>query len=177
MRQAIRNFLYAQLDEEPGLTSCLIIHTINKDHERVRFNNFEYFLSDNVFSNKMFVFGNWSNIWGFSSFYKFFKHTLYNVILRIAKYFLKTRENIKISTHPFYHTNLDWFSWEWSKKKFFFEEKNSKWPIFQNGRFSKSPILEIFSRKFHRSVLGLVGLIDAKPINVAQPMWSWGCLT
>ena len=58
MRQAIRNFLYAQLDEEPGLTSCLIIHTINKDHERVRFNNFEYFLSDNVFSKKMFVFGN-----------------------------------------------------------------------------------------------------------------------
>ena len=59
-----------------------------------------------------------------------------------------------------------------AKKKFFFEEKNSKWPIFQNRRFSKSPILEIFSRKFHRSVLGLVGLIDAKPINVAQPMWS-----
>ena len=59
-----------------------------------------------------------------------------------------------------------------AKKKFFFEEKNSKWPIFQNGRFSKSSILEIFSPKFHRSVLGLVGLIDAKPINVAQPMWS-----
>ena len=57
------------------------------------------------------------------------------------------------------------------KKNFFFEEKNSKWPIFQNGRFSKSPILEIFSRKFLRSVLGLVGLIDAKPINVAQPIW------
>ena len=32
MRQAIRNFLYSQLDEEPGLTSCLIIHTINKVH-------------------------------------------------------------------------------------------------------------------------------------------------
>ena len=48
MRQAIRNFLYAQLDEEPGLTSCLIIHTINKDHERVRFNNnFGYFSLDN----------------------------------------------------------------------------------------------------------------------------------
>ena len=58
------------------------------------------------------------------------------------------------------------------KKKFFFEEKNSKWPIFQNGRFSKSSILEIFSRKFYRLVLGSVGLIDAKPINVAQPMWS-----
>ena len=58
------------------------------------------------------------------------------------------------------------------QKKSFFEEKNSKWPIFQNGRFSKSPILETFLRKFHRSVLGLVGLIDAKAINVAQPIWS-----
>ena len=35
--------------------------------------------------------------------------TLYNVILRIAWNFLETRENIKISTHPFYHINLDWF--------------------------------------------------------------------
>ena len=34
-------------------------------------------------------------------------HTLYNVILRIARNFLETRENVKISTHPFYHTNLD----------------------------------------------------------------------
>ena len=59
-----------------------------------------------------------------------------------------------------------------AKKKFLLKKKNSKWPIFQNRRFSKSPILEIFSRKFYRSVLGLVGLIDAKPINVAQPIWS-----
>ena len=48
---------------------------------------------------------------------------------------------------------------------FFFEEKNSKWLIFQNGRFSKLPILEIFLRKFHRLVLGLVELIDVKAIN------------
>ena len=40
-------------------------------------------------------------------------------------------------THPFYHTNLDWFSWEWSKKKFFFWRKKfkmadfSKWPFFK----------------------------------------------
>ena len=34
-------------------------------------------------------------------------YTLYNVILRIAKNFLETRENIKISTHLFYHINLD----------------------------------------------------------------------
>jgi hypothetical protein len=33
--------------------------------------------------------------------------TLYNVILRIARNFLETWENIKISTHPFYHINLD----------------------------------------------------------------------
>ena len=72
--------------------------------------------------------------------------------------------------------NLDWFLWEWSKKNFF-KEKNSKWPIFQNCHFSKSPILENFLRKFHRSVLRLVGLIDAKAINVAQPIWLWGCLT
>ena len=105
-----------------------------------------------------------------------FLNSLYIVLSRIARNFLETRENVKNLTLPFYHTNLDWFSWEWSKKNFF-EETNSKWPIFQNRRFSKSPILEIFSRKFHRSVLGLVGLIDGKPINIAQPMWSWGCLT
>ena len=50
---------------------------------------------------------------------KFFEEssTLYNAILRIARNFLETRVNIKISTHPFYHINLGWFSWEWSKKK------------------------------------------------------------
>ena len=37
--------------------------------------------------------------------------TLYNAILRIARNFLETRENIKISTHLFYPINLDWFSW------------------------------------------------------------------
>ena len=58
------------------------------------------------------------------------------------------------------------------QKKIFFEEENSKWPIFQNGRFSKSPIFKKFSRKFNRLVFGLVGLIDAKGINVAQPIWS-----
>ena len=32
--------------------------------------------------------------------------TLYNAILRIARNFLETRENIKILTHPFSHINL-----------------------------------------------------------------------
>ena len=62
------------------------------------------------------------------------------------------------------------------KKYFFWRRKKSKWPIFQNGRFLKSPIFEIFLRKFYRLVLVLVGLIDAKSFNVAQPIWSWGCL-
>ena len=55
--------------------------------------------------------------------------TQYNTILRIPRNFLETRESIKISTHPFYHINLDWFSWEWSKKKIFFLKFYfSKWP-------------------------------------------------
>ena len=29
------------------------------------------------------------------------QYTLYNAILRIARIFLETRENIKISTHPY----------------------------------------------------------------------------
>ena len=65
-------------------------------------------------------------------------HTLYNAILRIARNFLETRENIKISTHPFYHINLGWFSWEWSKKKFFFSKKK-----IQNGRLKKSSFFKI----------------------------------
>ena len=67
--------------------------------------------------------------------------TLYNVILCIARNFLETRENVKILTHPFYHTNLDWFLWEWSKK-------NSKWPIFQNGRFFKMAVFQ--NRQFSK---------------------------
>ena len=37
-------------------------------------------------------------------------------------------------------------------------------------RFSKLLILKNVLRKFHRLVLGLVGLIDAKGIDVAQPI-------
>ena len=47
----------------------------------------------------------------------------------------------------------------------------------KKAHFSKSPILEIFSWKSMRSVLGLVGLNDAKGIDVAQRMWPWGCPT
>ena len=99
-------------------------------------------------------------------------NTLYNAILRIARNFLETRENIKISTHPFYHINLGWFSWEWSKKKIFFLKKKFKMADSKKAHFSKSPILKIFSRKFLRLVLGLVGLNDAKGIDVAQRIYG-----
>ena len=37
--------------------------------------------------------------------------------------------------------------------------------------FPAPPILNIFSSNFHGLVLGLVGLIDAKGIDLAQPVW------
>ena len=37
--------------------------------------------------------------------------------------------------------------------------------------FSTSPKTEQFPPKFHGLVLGLVGLIDEKGIDFAQPMW------
>ena len=51
------------------------------------------------------------------------------------------------------------------------------WLIFMGLKqkkplFSIPPILNIFVWKFIRLVLGLVGLIDAKGIVVAQPIWS-----
>ena len=41
-------------------------------------------------------------------------------------------------------------------------------------RFSTPPILNIFLWNIYGLVLGLVALIDAKVIDVAQPIWSWG---
>ena len=41
--------------------------------------------------------------------------------------------------------------------------------------FSTSPKAEQFSPKFHRLVLGIVGLIDAKGINVTQTVLLSGC--
>ena len=53
-------------------------------------------------------------------------------------------------------------------KAFFFEKKNPKW-LTQKKNF--------FCKKCHGFVLGLVGLIDAKDIDVAQPIWLRDCLT
>ena len=58
-----------------------------------------------------------------------------------------------------------------AKKKFFFSKKKFKMADSKKAHFSKSPILKIFSQKFLRFVLGLVGLNDAKGIDVAQRIW------
>ena len=50
--------------------------------------------------------------------------------------------------------------------------ENSKWPPQKKPHFPAPPILNIFFQKFLGLVLGLVGLIDAKGIDVAQPIWS-----
>ena len=65
-------------------------------------------------------------------------HTLYNDILCIARNFLQTIKNIKIESHPLYHTLCDRFSWGSTKKKILFLKKK-----IQNGRFSKSPFFKI----------------------------------
>ena len=41
--------------------------------------------------------------------------------------------------------------------------------------FSASSKAEQFLPKFHGLVLGIVGLIDEKGINMTQPIWPPGC--
>ena len=57
------------------------------------------------------------------------------------------------------------------QKKIFFSKKKFKMADSKKAHFSKSPILKIFSQKFLRLVLRLVGLNDAKGIDVAQRIW------
>ena len=66
---------------------------------------------------------------------------------------------------------------EMKQKKFFFWKTKFKMADSKKVRFSKSPILNIFLWKFHGLVLGLVGLNDAKGINLAQSIWPWGSPT
>ena len=62
------------------------------------------------------------------------------------------------------------FHWNEAKKKR--KKKNFKMADSKKLRFSKPPILKKIPRKFHGLVLGLVGLIDPKGIDVAQSVWS-----
>ena len=52
------------------------------------------------------------------------------------------------------------------QKRFFF--LNSKWPTQKSRVFQLPPKAEQLLPKFYRLVLGLVGLIDAKGINMTQ---------
>ena len=61
-----------------------------------------------------------------------------------------------------------------TKKKNFLDNpitKNQKPKSKQKVIFRASPILNIFSRKFLGLVLGCVGLIDLKGIDVIFPIW------
>ena len=53
----------------------------------------------------------------------------------------------------------------------------SKLPTQKSWVFQPPPKAEQFPPKFHGLVLGLIGLIDAIGIDVAQSIWSWGCPT
>ena len=48
------------------------------------------------------------------------KCTLCCICLHRCCFGLEVKVIIKISTHPFFPRNFDWFSWGWSKKDFFF---------------------------------------------------------
>ena len=56
-------------------------------------------------------------------------------------------------------------------------KKISKWPTQKNWVFQPPPKAEQLPPKFHGLVLGLVELIDAKGIGLAQPIWPWDCPT
>ena len=106
-----------------NITSCLCSYaSIRKKNEKL-FYRFGENHSGKIASHR--VAAQWVEII-FKVAFSENTYTLYNAILRIARNFLETRENIKISTHPFYHINLGWFSWEWSKKNFFFSKKKFK---------------------------------------------------
>ena len=58
-----------------------------------------------------------------------------------------------------------------AKKNIFFLKKKIKMADSKKLSFSTSPKAEQFPPKFHGLVRGLVGLIDAKGIDVAQRIW------
>jgi hypothetical protein len=55
------------------------------------------------------------------------------------------------------------------KQNFFFSKIEFKMADSKQLSFSKQPIINIFSQKFQKLVLGSIGEIDLKGINVTQP--------
>ena len=94
-----------------------------------------------------------------------------------SDFWMETMVIIKISTYAWYLRSFWLIFMEIKQKKNFFWKTKFKMADSKKVRFSKSPILKMFLWKFHRLVLGLVELIDAKGINLVQHIWSWGCPT
>ena len=87
-----------------------------------------------LFEEHKKVKSNLKDHWGFTRyFFKFFYPTVYLILLHTPSFLLEIRVIIKISKNPCYPINVDWFSLEWSKKKYFFFEKK-----IQNGRLKKT---------------------------------------
>ena len=74
----------------------------------------------------------------------------------VIKFVIKNHQkNLQRNTpKKFCYINLDWFSWEWSKKLFLSWKKKSKWPTQKNWVFQPPPKAEQLSPKFYRLVLG-----------------------
>ena len=85
-------------------------------------------------------------------------------------FLMEIRIIVKILSHPWYSLIYD----EFDTNSFFFEKK-IQWLTQKNWVCQLPPKAEQLLPKFHRLVLGLVGLIDAKGINVTQPTWTSGC--
>ena len=58
-----------------------------------------------------------------------------------------------------------------AKVVFIGKTKQKTIALLKKARFPAPTIFNIFYQKFHGLVLGLVELIDAKGIGVAQPIW------
>ena len=74
-------------------------------------------------------------------------------------------------------TNNLWLIFMGMKQFFCFLKKKFNMADSKKLSFSTTPKAEQFLPKFHGLVLGVVRLIDAKGIDLAQPIWPSGCLT
>ena len=117
---------------------------------------------------------------GFSQRYKKRTYLIYSgVHKRWHSFFSKILEKPSIVQKKMLpHTKGLDFSQIWSKKKIQNGRlRKFKMAASKKTHFPAPPILNICSWKFHGLVLGLVELIDAKGLGLAQLIWSWGCPT
>ena len=107
----------------------------------------------------------------------YIRYTLGPKMFGVGDFWLKTRVIIKISTHPCYPRNFDWFSWERSKKKIFLKEV-SKMDNSKELKFSKPPILNIFHKIIKDWSLGEKDQLMWRALILLNLcVWSSGCPT